>query len=160
MVHQTFVLHQGIWTRLGLQLKNSIDDYATFGEIDHAPTALFGVAIAQFAIHPMPNPPWGDSSTSHVFHPPLHAPIPSSPDLRNLTRGADALREIIEAAENMDDNSDDEYSKPAVRSLSRRRIALCRGQLNLEGLDDAQLAIVDWWFVIDAVPEESGTYHQ
>jgi hypothetical protein len=67
---------------------------------------------------------------------------------------------MIKATENMGDDSDDEYSEPAVRSLSRYRIALFRDQISLEGLDDAQLAVVDRWLVIDAVPEESRTYHQ
>jgi hypothetical protein len=160
MAHQTFVLRQGIRTRLGLQLNSSNEDYVTFGEIDDAPTALFDVAIPQFAIHPMPNPACDNASTSHVLHPPLHAPAPSAPDLEDLTRGADELRPMVDAAENMDDDPDDEYSEPAVRPLSRRRIVLFWDQLNLEGLDDAQLAIVDRWFVTDAVPEESHTYHQ
>jgi hypothetical protein len=102
----------------------------------------------------MPNPAWDDPSTLHVFHPPLHAPTPSAPDLGDLTLGADTLRQMIEAAENMGDDSDDQYSEPAVLPLSRRRIALSRDQLNLEGLNDAQLAIVDRWFVIDVVPED------
>jgi hypothetical protein len=45
----------------------------------------------QFAIHSMPNPAWDDAWTSHVFHPPLHAPTLSAPDLEDLTHGADAL---------------------------------------------------------------------
>jgi hypothetical protein len=99
----------------------------------------------------MPNPAWDDPLTSHVFHSPLQAPTPSAPDLEDLTHSTDALRQMIEAAENMDD----EYSEPAARSLSRLSITLFRGQLNLEGLNDAKLAVVDRWFVIDAVPEES-----
>jgi hypothetical protein len=65
----------------------------------------------------------------------------------------DALRQMAEAAENMDDDPDDEYSEPAVWPLSRRKISLFRDQLNLEGLDDNELAIVDRWFVIDTVPQ-------
>jgi hypothetical protein len=160
MAHQAFVLRQGIRTRLDLQLNISNEDCVTFGEIDDAPTALFDVAIPHFAIHPIPNPVWDDPSTLHVFHTPLHALTPSGPDLEGLTRGADALRQMIEAAENMNNDSDHEYSEPAVHPLSRGRIPLFRNQLNLEGLDDAHLAIVDRWFVIDAVPEESRTYHQ
>jgi hypothetical protein len=41
---------------------------------------------------------------------------------------------MIEAPENMGNDSDDEYSEPAVRPLSRRRVALFRDQFNLEGL--------------------------
>jgi hypothetical protein len=160
MVNQTFVLRQGIRTRLGLRLNSSNEDHATFGEINNTLTALFNVAIPQFAIHHMPNPAWDDPSTSHVFHPPLYAPTPSAPDLEDPTRCADALRQTIEAAESMDDDPDDEYSEPAIRPLSGRRIALLRDQFNLEGLDDDQLAIIDRWFGIDAGPEESRTSHQ
>jgi hypothetical protein len=67
---------------------------------------------------------------------------------------------MTEATDNMDNDPDNEYSEPAVRSLSPRRIALFRDQLNLERLDDGQLVIADRWAVIDAVPEESRTYHQ
>jgi hypothetical protein len=67
----------------------------------------------------MPNPAWDDPSTSHVFHPPQNAPTPSAPDLEDLTRGADALRQMIEAAEDMGDDSDDEYLELAVGPISR-----------------------------------------
>jgi hypothetical protein len=55
----------------------------------------------------MPNSAWDDPSTSHGFHPPLHAPTPPTPDLEDLTRGADALQQMIKAAKNMGDGSDD-----------------------------------------------------
>jgi hypothetical protein len=120
-----------------LQLNNSNEDYLTFGEINDAPTALFDVAIPQFAIHLMPNSTWDDPSILHVFHPPLHPPTTSAPDLEDLMRGADALRQMTDAVENMGSDSDDENSESAVHPLSRRRIALFRDQFNLEGLDDA-----------------------
>jgi hypothetical protein len=108
MAHHIFMLRQGIRTQLGLQLNRSNEDYVTFGEIDDASTALFDVAILQFAIHPMPNPAWDDPLTSHVFHPPLYAPTPSTPYFEDLTRAADALQQIIEAVENMENDPDDD----------------------------------------------------
>jgi hypothetical protein len=108
------VLRQRIQKRLDLQFNSSNKDYVTFREIDDAPTALFDVAVPQFVIHPVPNPAWDDPSASHVFHHPLHALTPSVPYLEDLTHGLDALRQIIEAVANTDDDPDEVYLEPAV----------------------------------------------